>query len=411
MLSERPTKIRISFLSIDKERAGVRFLTLRRIIAKLYSTENKARNAIRCIIQTNMLKLLHQMIKLTNKQKRILDIISREITIDRQSLVSQLIKFGIQTSNTSVVRDLAVLIQNNFIQTIGGGRSTKYRELKQHPDHRYVDIDEYFNKEKDERNLASESFEFEIFKKLDNIFSKDELEKLENENNIYLTNIKKISNTIKKLETERFTIELSWKSSQIEGNTYSELETEELIKNKIEAFGHKKSEAIMILNHKKALDFINENLNYFKEISLKKLEELHKIIVGDLDIHYNIRKFPVRITGTNYRPLDNEYQIKEAVEKMIAFINKTEHPIVKAFFTLTLISYIQPFEDGNKRTARLLTNALLIAYNYCPLSYRSVKESEYKKAVLVFYESHNVDPIKRIFIEQFKFAVNNYFRT
>lgn len=351
------------------------------------------------------------MIKLTNKQRKILDIISREITINTQDIRNQLSKFDIHASNTSIVRDLAVLIQNNFIQTIGGGRSTKYRELKQHPNHKYIDINEYFEKEKDERKLTSESFDSKIFKKLENIFSRDELEKLENKNDIYITNIKKISNTIKRLETERFTIELSWKSSQIEGNTYSELETEELIKNKIEAYGHKKSEAIMILNHKKALDFINENPVYFKEISLKKLEELHKIIVGNLDIHYNIRKFPVRITGTNYRPLDNEYKIKEAVEKMIVFINKTEHIIVKAFLALILISYIQPFEDGNKRTARLLTNALLIARNYCPLSYRSIKESEYKKAVLVFYESHNADPMKRIFIEQFKFAVNNYFRT
>jgi Fic family protein len=95
---------------------------------------------------------------------------------------------------------------------------------------------------------------------------------------------------------------------------------------------------------------------------------------------------------------------------MILSINKIGHPIVKAFLALALISYIQPFEDGNKRTARLFANALLIAHNYCPLSYRSVKESDYKKAVLVFYESHNIDPMKRIFLEQFEFAIWNYFR-
>jgi Fic family protein len=95
---------------------------------------------------------------------------------------------------------------------------------------------------------------------------------------------------------------------------------------------------------------------------------------------------------------------------MIVHINKTIHPIEKALLALALISYIQPFEDGNKRTARLLANAILMAQNYCPLSYRNVKESEYKKAVLVFYESHNIDPLKRMFVEQFTFAVQNYFR-
>ena len=130
-----------------------------------------------------------------------------------------------------------------------------------------------------------------------------------------------------------------------------------------------------------------------------------------MDIHFNIRKFPVGIVGTKYLPLDNEYQIKEAMEEMILLINKTEHPVVKALLALALMSYIQPFEDGNKRTARLLSNALLLAYNYSALSYRSVTESDYKKAILIFYEIHNLDPIRRIFLEQFEFAINNYFRT
>jgi len=76
---------------------------------------------------------------------------------------------------------------------------------------------------------------------------------------------------------------------------------------------------------------------------------------------------------------------------------------------MLLIAYIQPFEDGNKRTSRLMGNAVLLAHDICPLSYRSVKDSEYKKAVLLFYEQNNISYFKQLFIEQFKFAVNNYF--
>lgn len=350
------------------------------------------------------------MTKLTDRQKKIVDFISREISVQISAILDFLNKGEIKISRFSIVRDLNVLIQNDFINKVGGGRSTKYSVMEGHPLHKYVDIDEYFKTNQDERKLASESFEFEIFKNLENIFTRENLSKVDNLNKKFRENIKQISQTIKKLETERFTIELAWKSSQIEGNTYSLLDTEDLIKNKIEAEGHEKEEATMILNHKKALDFINHNSTYFKVISVKKLEELHRLMVDGLDIHYNIRKFPVGITGTNYKPLDNEHQIKEAIQKMISLINSTEHPIAKAFLSLSLISYIQPFEDGNKRTGRLLSNALLIAHDYCPLSYRSVKESEYKKAVLVFYESHNLDPLKRMFMEQFEFAVNNYFR-
>ncbi|TSD03200.1 MAG: Uncharacterized protein Athens071416_261 [Parcubacteria group bacterium Athens0714_16] len=351
------------------------------------------------------------MIKLTDRQKRILSFISKEIEVGVSDILDFLNKNEIKISRFSIVRDLNVLIQNSFINKVGGGRSIKYREVQNSPIHKYVDIDEYFEMPQDDRKLASRYFEFEIFKKLENIFSKENLIKIDNLNKKFRKNFRTISKTIKKLEMERFTIELSWKSSQIEGNAYSLLDTEDLIKNKVEASGHKKEEAIMILNHKQALDFMNKNSSYFKIISIKKLEELHKLIMKDLDINYNLRKSPVGIVGTNYKPLDNEYQIKEAIQKMIDLINDTEHPIIKAFFALSLISYIQPFEDGNKRTARLLANAILLTYNYCPLSYRSVKESEYKKAILVFYESHNLDPLKRMFIEQFEFAVNNYFKS
>src|SRR5574344_1024369 len=96
----------------------------------------------------------------------------------------------------------------------------------------------------------------------------------------------------------------SWKSSQIEGNTYSLLDTEILIKENIEAKGHKKEEAIMILNHKNALEYIFENRDYFKTITKAKIEELHTILTKDLGVEKGLRKTPVGIVGTNYKPLD-----------------------------------------------------------------------------------------------------------
>ena len=74
-----------------------------------------------------------------------------------------------------------------------------------------------------------------------------------------------------------------------------------------------------------------------------------------------------------------------------------------------MISYIQPFEDGNKRTGRILANSILFAYNYCPLSYRSINETDYKKAIIIFYENNSLDYFKQLFVNQFKFAVNKYF--
>ena len=136
---------------------------------------------------------------------------------------------------------------------------------------------------------------------------------------------------------------------------------------------------------------------------------MHKLLVNELDVTTGIRNGMVGIVGTNYKPLDNSYQIKEALKNLIEIINKTGNPIEKALIAVLMIAYIQPFEDGNKRTSRILSNAILLANDYCPLSYRSVDEIEYKKAVILFYEQNNATYFKQLFLEQFKQAVNKYF--
>ena len=90
-------------------------------------------------------------------------------------------------------------------------------------------------------------------------------------------------------------------------------------------------------------------------------------------------------------------------------INGKENIFEKALLVLVLLSYIQAFADGNKRTARITSNAILIANGYCPLSFRSVDSIDYKKAMLVFYEQNNIYAFKQIFIDQFEFAVKEYF--
>ena len=123
----------------------------------------------------------------------------------------------------------------------------------------------------------------------------------------------------------------------------------------------------------------------------------------------NIRKNIVWITWTQYKPLDNEFQIKEALENMVELINFKQNLFEKSFLILLLISYIQGFEDWNKRTARMLTNSILLANNVIPLSYRWVDIIEYKKATILFYELNNITYFKKIFIEQFEDSVKNYF--
>ena len=115
------------------------------------------------------------------------------------------------------------------------------------------------------------------------------------------------------------------------------------------------------------------------------------------------------ISGTNYRPLENEFQIAEALESMCELINSKESVFEKSLLAMVLLSYIQPFMDGNKRTARIISNSILINHKHCPISFRTVDSINYKKAMLVFYEQNNISCFKNIFIDQYDFAVKTYF--
>jgi len=226
----------------------------------------------------------------------------------------------------------------------------------------------------------------------------------------FITNFSKYdSQTLINKEFERIMIEFSWKSSAIEGNTYTLLGTEALIKDNIAGKGKTKKETQMILNHKDTFNEAIQNKEKFKKLNYSDIKYIHSVLTKKLDISKNIRNGAIGITGTKYKPLDNSFQIKEVLQSMVNLINKKESFFEKAFLVLILISYIQAFEDGNKRTARMFSNAILLAHNSIPLSYRIVDIEEYKKAILLFYEINNISYFKQIFIDQFEDAVNNYF--
>lgn len=165
----------------------------------------------------------------------------------------------------------------------------------------------------------------------------------------------------------------------------------------------------MLLNHKEAIDFIVDDPDYIEPVEVRRIEDIHSILIKDLGVERNIRNRRVGISGTNYKPLDNEFQIRESLQHMCNLVNIKQNIFEKALLLLVLISYIQAFNDGNKRTARIVSNACLINNNYCPLSFRTIDSIEYKKAMLLFYEQNNISVFKKIFIDQFEFAVNTYF--
>lgn len=318
---------------------------------------------------------------------------------------------GIQIGYATVKRALQALVSENLIRTIGKGKGTKYELSPAYFVLAPLDVETYFLQEIDDRKIRRE-FNIQLIEQILtglDLFTNAENEQLTSLQNLFSKNTADLSSAEFKREFERLAIDLSWKSSQIEGNTYSLLETERLLKEQETALGKTKDEATMLLNHKEALDFILDHKDFVKPLTIARIEDLHSILIKDLNVGRNIRKRRVGISGTNYKPLDNEFQIREALQTLCDLVNRKTNVFEKALLVLVLISYIQPFEDGNKRTARIISNAILINEGYCPISFRTVDSIEYKKAMLVFYEQNNINPFKRIFIDQYEFAVQTYF--
>lgn len=350
--------------------------------------------------------------KLNKRQELILEyIIEKNIALSVADFVEFVDRVEEDVSRITIVRDLALLTDENFLVREGAGRSVVYRVSSHYNLLKEIDVDEYFKTPQDER-VIQKNYNFDIYKLLsENIFTLDERKHLDTLHLEYSKHFESIdSDTIIKKEFERIMIEFSWKSSQIEGNTYSLLDTEALIKENIKAEGKTEEESQMILNQKTAFTYILKNAVQFKTLSRAKIEDIHTLLVKDLHITNNLRKTAVGITGTNYQPLDNQYQIEEAFSEMINCVNAKDNFFEKSFLSLVFLSYIQAFEDGNKRVARLISNALLLANESTPMSYRAVNQVEYKKATILFYEQNNISYFKQVFIEQYEFAVKNYFQ-
>lgn len=356
---------------------------------------------------------MYEAKKLTVRQLQILEIIYENSRLPTADLLSKLNQSGKKPlSQITLTRDLKPLFDAGYLIRKGKGRAVQYELTDFGAFLSPVNPETYFQVDAEKRKIQSK-FNFKLIDQLKThpLFFDSEMAFLQGLDKEFREQIVELSPTLIKKEFERVTIELSWKSSAIEGNTYSLLETETLLKEGIEAKGKKAEEARMLLNHKVALECLRDSPSQAFPLTVAYIEYIHSLLIANLGVSRNLRKSPVGITGTQYRPLDNQFQIREALEQSCQLINSKPDCFTRALLAIVLISYIQPFEDGNKRCARIVGNAMLLASDSAPLSFRSVDETEYKKAILLFYERNTISAFKKIFLEQFEFAVKNYFRS
>lgn len=348
------------------------------------------------------------MITLSKREQGLLSLFLQNKELSSSDVRDAMSVSGSSVSLVTIKRALSGLARGGLLRIVGSGRSVRYVITITGRVYAEVDAKRYFEIEPDKR-YGMDSYNFDLFAHFPiHIFSTEELANMKQQTELYKKRVKSLTSGVQAKELERLIIELSWKSSKIEGNTYTLLDTEKLILENKVAAGKSKDETTMILNHKDAFNFVRAHIDVFKKINLANLEKLHSVLVHNLSVGLGLRKAPVGVLGSKYRPLDNVHQIRDAMDDLFKALARANTPYEKAMLILVGLSYIQPFEDGNKRTARMLANAVLLAHGCAPLSYRSVEEKDYREAMLVFYELNSITPFKKIFLEQYEFATKNY---
>lgn len=306
-------------------------------------------------------------------------------------------------------RDLSELVELGVLEKAGENKGVKYALTEQSRLFIPYKLGDYYKQDPDERNALTD-YQFAAFPAMEaaSLFSAAQQTVLTEATRAFHGNARDMSPSLYQRELERFVIEFSWKSSKIEGNTYTLLDTEFLLKNGIEAIGKSKYEAKMIINHKNAYLFAVESMHDDVPIDTAYIEQLHRIVTEGLGVERGVRNRIVGISGSAYTPLAMRQQLREQLGVLAQAIASKDNAYEQALMAVLGLSYLQPFEDGNKRTARVFANSLLLRAGLAPLSYRNVDEREYKEATLIFYEQNSVQPFRELFVEQYVYSATHY---
>ncbi len=209
----------------------------------------------------------------------------------------------------------------------------------------------------------------------------------------------------------RLLVDLSWASSRLEGNTYSRLDTQNLIEFGQIARGKDIIETRMILNHKQAIEMLLDDAEEvgFDAFTFKNLHAvLSQDLMRDPDTTGRLRRRPVDITGTVFHPLALPQLIEDFFLLLLQKAAVIPDPFEQAFFLMVQLPYLQPFEDVNKRVSRIGANIPLFRHNLCPLAFIDVPEKAYIEGTLGVYELNRIELLRDVFVWAYERSCQRY---
>lgn len=207
---------------------------------------------------------------------------------------------------------------------------------------------------------------------------------------------------------EEIGIDFVYSSAKLEGNTYSKVDTINLLKMGITAGGKLYSDAQMILNLRDAYNFVLTSKD--KAIDRYFIMDVHSILAKDLLPAANCeapREDLVRISGTDYSPPVGRDYLNEELKYLLEVAGTIKNPFERAIYLKLNLCYLQYFQDINKRTARMVQTFSLLGNGEMPLLAGYVKSSGYIEAILEYYNTGSYVPYLSWFVSSYRQMVKS----
>lgn len=182
-------------------------------------------------------------------------------------------------------------------------------------------------------------------------------------------------------------IDLTHASSNLENVDISWLDTKTLIEFGERPEGLTQQQLRLVMNHKEAISFLKEHAAQLS-FTQRDLFDLHTLLMQGVHgiAAGAMRTTIVKFDDSRYLPPDNSHVLREALELFCEKVSAIENPFEQAFFAMVFLSYIQPFQDGNKRMSRIAMNMPLFRHALAPFSFADVCRHDYTFGLLAFYE-------------------------
>lgn len=276
--------------------------------------------------------------------------------------------------------------------------------IKKKTDIKKQEVKKYFMKK--EINAFCK-YGLSIYKK-GKIFTKEEIEKMEAIRVEYKNLFKKLTKKQLSDILDRFTMNFTYESNAIEGNSLTLKEVTLVLKENMVLKDKNLREIYETKNTRKANELLFNNKI---KINIKDIIKLHSVLVKDTDVPSGFKKVPNYLDMRNVRTTSPE-NVEKEMKKLIEWYDKVkgkEHPIKIAADFHGKFERIHPFEDGNGRAGRILINAILLDNNYPPLIIRKTMRISYFSAL----ESHDngyKTKLERFLLDKFKRTFKEFFK-